>query len=154
MADVPVAALCRILKISRSGYYAWRDCPESAHAQQDRQLRVRVRALFEASRKRYGGPRVWEDLKEEQIRVGRREDETTELNLPATPREPSLHRVSDSVGPHHPNQFRTVSGGRPPGGTTHHTDQSARAQDGRQLSNSRRPFNCFPWSIATASTPP
>ena len=71
-ADVPVATLCRTLKVSRSGYYAWRDRPESAHAQQDRQLRVRVRASFDASRKRYGSPRVWEDLVEDGIRVSRK----------------------------------------------------------------------------------
>jgi transposase InsO family protein len=64
--------LCRALKISRSGYYAWRGRPESAHAQQDRQLRVRVRASFDASRKRYGSPRVWEDLVEDGIRVSRK----------------------------------------------------------------------------------
>ncbi len=46
--------------------------PESAHAQKDRQLHVRVRALFDASKKRYGSPRVWEDLREEEIRVGRK----------------------------------------------------------------------------------
>jgi putative transposase len=69
---VPVATLCRILKISRSGYYAWCERPESGHAQQDRQLRVHVRASFDASRKRYGSPRVWEDLREQAIHVSRK----------------------------------------------------------------------------------
>jgi len=68
-AEVPVATLCRALKISRSGYYAWRDRPESAHAQRDRQLRVHVGASFEGSKKRYGSPRVWEDLVEQDIHV-------------------------------------------------------------------------------------
>jgi putative transposase len=58
--------------VSRSGFYAWRDRPESAHARRDRELRVHVRALFEASRKRYGSPRVWEDLLEDGIHVGRK----------------------------------------------------------------------------------
>jgi putative transposase len=71
-ADVPVATLCSVLNISRSGYYAWCERPESAHAQQDRQLRVRVRASFEASRQRYGSPRIWEDLVEDDIHVGRK----------------------------------------------------------------------------------
>jgi putative transposase len=66
---VPVATLCHILKVSRSGFYAWRERPESAHAVRDRQLGVRVRASFEGSRKRYGSPRVWEDLVEDGIRV-------------------------------------------------------------------------------------
>ena len=71
-ASIPVAALCRILKVSRSGYYAWSKRPESAHAARDRQLRVHVHASFEASRQRYGSPRVWEDLVEEKIPVSRK----------------------------------------------------------------------------------
>ena len=69
---MPATTLCRILRISRSGYYAWCERPESAHARQDRQLRVRVHASFEASRKRYGSPRVWEDLVEDGIHVSRK----------------------------------------------------------------------------------
>ena len=71
-AAVPVVTLCRILQVSRSGFYAWRERPESEHAKQDRQLRVRVHAAFEASKHRYGSPRVWEDLVEENIHVSRK----------------------------------------------------------------------------------
>ena len=71
-AAVPVVTLCRILQVSRSGFYAWCERPESEHAKQDRQLRVRVRASFDASKKRYGSPRVWEDLVEENIHVSRK----------------------------------------------------------------------------------
>ena len=38
----------------------------------DRQLRVKVRASFEASKKRYGSPRIWEDLLEDDIHVSRK----------------------------------------------------------------------------------
>jgi transposase InsO family protein len=69
---VPIATLCRALRISRRGCYAWRERPESAHAVRDRQLGVRVRASFEASRKRYRSPRVWEDLREQDVRVSRK----------------------------------------------------------------------------------
>ena len=71
-AAVPVVTFCRILQVSRSGFYAWCERPESEHAKQDRQLRVRVRASFDASKKRYGSPRVWEDLVEENIHVSRK----------------------------------------------------------------------------------
>ena len=71
-AAVPIAARCRLLKVSRSGYYAWLERAESVHAQQDRQLSVRIRASFEASRKRYGSPRIWEDLREEDIHISRK----------------------------------------------------------------------------------
>jgi transposase InsO family protein len=71
-AAVPITTLCRVLKISRSGYYAWRERPESAHAQRDREVRVRVRASFEASKQRYGSPRIWEDLVEDGTHVSRK----------------------------------------------------------------------------------
>jgi len=69
---VPVATLCHTLTISRSGYYAWCGRPESVRGQRDRQLRVLVRASFEGSRQRYGSPRVWEDLREQNVHVSRK----------------------------------------------------------------------------------
>jgi transposase InsO family protein len=73
--------MCQVLGVAASGYYAWCGRSESAHALRDRQLRVLVRASHEASKRRYGRPRVWKDLHEagERIsekRVGRlmRED--------------------------------------------------------------------------------
>ena len=71
-AAVPVVTFCRILQVSRSGFYAWCDRPESEHTKQDRQLRVRVRASFDASKQRYGSPRVWEDLVEDDMHVSRK----------------------------------------------------------------------------------
>jgi len=64
--------LCRALAVSPSGFYAWCRRPESVHAQRDRQLRVLVRASFEASKHRYGSPRIHEDLLEQQARVSRK----------------------------------------------------------------------------------
>jgi len=69
---IPTARLCAALGVSRSGFYAWRSRPESVHAQQDRRLRVLVRASFEGSRRRYGSPRIHEDLMEQQVRVSRK----------------------------------------------------------------------------------
>ena len=54
--------MCRVLEVLPSGFYAWRHRPASAHAQRDAQLRVLIRASHEASRGRYGSPRVYEDL--------------------------------------------------------------------------------------------
>ncbi len=56
--------MCRVLGVTPSGFYAWTTRPESAHAQRDRHLRVLVRAAYDASRKRYGSPRVYEDLRD------------------------------------------------------------------------------------------
>jgi putative transposase len=71
-ASFNVSQLCRALGVSPSGFYAWCRRPKSAHAQRDRQLRVLVRASFEASKHRYGSPRIHEDLLEQKERVSRK----------------------------------------------------------------------------------
>jgi putative transposase len=72
-AVYPVATMCRLLGVSPSGYYAWRDRAPSARAQQDQVLQERIRQYHEASRGRYGAPRIHADLAEEGIRVGRKQ---------------------------------------------------------------------------------
>ncbi len=64
--------MCQMLGVSASGYYAWCRRPTSAHAQRDAQLRVRIRASFEASKHRYGSPRIHRDLREEGEAVSRK----------------------------------------------------------------------------------
>lgn len=54
----PVAAMCSALQVSRSGYYAWRNRPESARAKANRLLLVEIKTVFEASGGSYGSPRV------------------------------------------------------------------------------------------------
>lgn len=64
--------MCRVLQVSPSGFYAWRNRPASAHAQRDQRLRVLIRASHEASRRRYGSPHVHEDLREQGEAVSRK----------------------------------------------------------------------------------
>ena len=64
--------MCQVLGMSASGYYAWCRRAESPHAHRDGQLRVLVRASFDASKQRYGSPRIHEDLREQQVRVSRK----------------------------------------------------------------------------------
>ena len=64
--------MCQVLEMSASGYYAWCRRSESAHAQRDRQLRVLVRASFDASKQRYGSPRIHEDLIKQNEPVSRK----------------------------------------------------------------------------------
>ena len=61
-----------MLGISASGYYAWCRRSASAHAYRDQQLRVLVRVSFEASKQRYGSPRIYEDLREQAVLVSRK----------------------------------------------------------------------------------
>ncbi|MEE8238369.1 MAG: IS3 family transposase [Gammaproteobacteria bacterium] len=71
-AEFSVRGMCRTLEVSPSGFYAWRRRPPSAHARRDQQLRVLIRASHEASRCRYGSPRVHEDLIEQGEPVSRK----------------------------------------------------------------------------------
>ena len=58
--------------MTRSGYYAWRTRPESAHTRRDRQLKVLIHASFEAHKSRYGSPRIHGDLQEAKEPVSRK----------------------------------------------------------------------------------
>jgi transposase InsO family protein len=71
-AEHKVAWMCRRLAVSRSGFYAWRRRPESAHAKHDRRLAVLVRAAHDKSRKTYGSPRVQAELEAQGERVSRK----------------------------------------------------------------------------------
>jgi putative transposase len=71
-ADHSLSLLCRCLRVTRSGFYAWRRRPESVRRKRDRRLKVLVHASFEASKQRYGSPRVHRDLIEQRERVSRK----------------------------------------------------------------------------------
>jgi putative transposase len=71
-AHYPVGVLCRVMCVSRSGYYASclrRDCNHSRH---DRKLGVLVREAHAKSRGTYGSPRVHVALRRQGIHVGRK----------------------------------------------------------------------------------
>lgn len=61
-ADYPVAMMCRLLGVSRSGYYAWLDRPVSAAATRRAELIEQVRRAHAESRGIYGSPRVYREL--------------------------------------------------------------------------------------------
>src|SRR5260370_4631091 len=56
--------MCRLLNVTRSGYYAWLKEPVSNRAQEDARLLRLIRASFVASHGIYGAPRVFLDLRE------------------------------------------------------------------------------------------
>jgi putative transposase len=71
-AEHTVSILCRCLRVTRSGFYAWQRRPESTHACDDRRLTVLVRASFAESEQRYGSLRIHEDLIEQHEHVSRK----------------------------------------------------------------------------------
>jgi putative transposase len=63
-ATFSVQALCRVLDVAPSGYYAWLKQPLSNRAREDTRLLRLIRASFIASQGIYGAPRVFLDLRE------------------------------------------------------------------------------------------
>jgi putative transposase len=67
-----VRTLCRLLKVSRSGFYAWLSRPPSARAVADDVLTVQIRTAFADNRKVYGAPRIHAELADAGVHVGRK----------------------------------------------------------------------------------
>jgi transposase InsO family protein len=66
----PVRIMCAVLEVSPSGYYAWRDRPESARRAADRGLAADIRRIHADNRAVYGSPRVHAALRAEGRRIG------------------------------------------------------------------------------------
>jgi transposase InsO family protein len=61
--EFPVKALCRVLEVPRSGFYAWRRGTESRRERSDRRLLVEIRELHHRSGRAYGSPRITKGLR-------------------------------------------------------------------------------------------
>ncbi len=64
-AEFPILVMCKVLSVSRSGYYAWRKNPESKQKQANATLREKIRSIHRDSGESYGSPRVYKALKEQ-----------------------------------------------------------------------------------------
>ncbi len=67
----PVRLMCRVLRVSPSGYYGWRSRSESARSASNRQLLEDVRRVYAGHHRRYGAPRVHAALRAEGRTVSR-----------------------------------------------------------------------------------
>lgn len=63
--------MCRVLDVSRSGFYQWLHQPMSDRATEDLRLLALVRASYAANGGVYGSPRVFQDLREAGERCGK-----------------------------------------------------------------------------------
>jgi putative transposase len=72
-ACLPVALLCRMLGVSRSGYYAWRSSRSpSKRGREDATLTARIHEIHRRSRETYGSPRIHAELRALGTRCGRK----------------------------------------------------------------------------------
>lgn len=70
-APFKVAVMCRVLEVSKSGYYDWLDRPESQRARRHRYLLTKIRQAHIESREIYGAPRIHAELVDQGERVGK-----------------------------------------------------------------------------------
>jgi len=108
-AEFPIRAMARALRVSVSGYYAWRSRPASARAQMDAVLLRRIRTIYAASRGTYGAPRVHAELQVEGTAIARKRVArlmrqaglrgVSRRRFPATTRREPMHTpANDLVG--------------------------------------------------------
>lgn len=71
-AYAPVAMLCRLVDVSRAGYYAWSCRRPSRRTEADTTLMEEIRAIHAKSRQTYGVPRVHAALGATGRRIGRK----------------------------------------------------------------------------------
>ena len=71
-AQFRIATMARVLGVSPSGFYAWRQRERSARERSDEALTARVRAIHAHSRGSYGAPRIQAELAEQGLAVSRK----------------------------------------------------------------------------------
>jgi transposase InsO family protein len=116
-AHFPVAALCRVLGVSRQGYYAHVARGPSDRVQRDAELQERVRAVHDGSKQRYGSPRVLAELKREGFAASKRRVERAMRSMGLSARAPRRFRITTTANERHlvaPNRLaRDFTASRP-----------------------------------------
>ena len=69
-SEFPIILMCRVLEVSRSGYYAWLKHPESKRDQDDKALSQEIFEIHQESFCTYGSPRVYRELKRRGKHIG------------------------------------------------------------------------------------
>jgi len=102
----PVAWLCEVLDVSRSGFHAWLTRSPSKRTRDDEELSSKIRRFFIASDRTYGARRVWRDVLAEGFNCGlHRIERLMQKNaLKARPRRRSLpvdtgERIISTIAP-------------------------------------------------------
>ena len=90
-ASFPVAAMARVLGVTRQGYYAFVSRPPSARVRAEAELCEQVQQIFDESRETYGSPRVLRELRSRGYCTGKRRVERALRGMGLTPARPRRH---------------------------------------------------------------
>jgi transposase InsO family protein len=69
--EFEVIHMCRVLKVSRNGYYDWAKREESERSQQDRVLLKEIRKIHQDTKEAYGATKTWQALKQSGTQCGK-----------------------------------------------------------------------------------
>ncbi len=69
--EFPVTRMCKVLHVSRSGYYAWRTRPVSKREMANRELAKKIEAVYNDSDGTYGSPRIHRELQDQGVVCGK-----------------------------------------------------------------------------------
>jgi transposase InsO family protein len=92
-ARFPVRLMCRLLEVSRSGFYAWLKRRDSRELN-DRQLLQLIREIFAQSDKTYGSPRIYRELRAHGVRCDKARVERLMRENEITPPRKKKYRVT------------------------------------------------------------
>ena len=68
--EFEITVMCRVLKVSRSGYYAWCRRPVSAREMANQKLTQQIQEIHQHSRQTYGSPRIQAELADNGVKCG------------------------------------------------------------------------------------
>ena len=71
-AEHTVKMMCKVLKLSRTGYYKWLKRGESDRERRDRELIDHILRIHRETRGIYGAPRIHTELGTNGIKVGKK----------------------------------------------------------------------------------
>ena len=68
--EFEITVMCRVLQVSRSGYYAWRQRPVSGREMANQKLTQQIEEIHQQSRQTYGSPRIQAELADQGVKCG------------------------------------------------------------------------------------
>jgi putative transposase len=116
----PIGLMCRVLRVSRSGFYAAQRRAPSARTRRDQRMLVEIRAIHRQTRRRYGSPRIHGELQDRGLRCGKKRVERLMRTHGLRAKKHRRFRVttqSDHASAPAPNVLarQFAVGGAPPG---------------------------------------
>lgn len=97
-----ITTMCRVLEVSRAGFYKWRAQPLAERVKADVVLAARIRAIHTGRRRAYGSPRVHRELRDQGIRCGEKRVARVMREQEIRAVTPTRYRVTTQSGHREP----------------------------------------------------